>query len=252
VQLNKLLTKKLKLAPERMALLSTAMIEAHTAMEVITAPPDHLTAVTTHASLTKEQLENVLAHLAELSAADLAPEAMLLPSKRVQHLEHLALKLCDGFNWVASQPELKRCAEVLAKSQGAMFAKLWRAKPSSSIFGKLNFRRGQTGKSGWLTDALQGRIICDDTAHVSQVAAFFHDILQQQSDAVANAGRPRLGQDPKGTDIAAYDLTSLQNKDRLPVDLLSTYVSDLAAEGTASLVLPTSPAAVLGGAGGLH
>jgi hypothetical protein len=172
----------------------------------------------------------------DLSVCSSAAQAMLVPSRRVAHLETLVTSLADSLAWTQSMPALKRCAEVLAKSQGATFAKVWRAKPAASIFSKLNFRRGQTVRS-WLTDGLQGRIICDDLDHVAQVAAFFEDIMHKQADAVKQARGVELSSLPTGDEIAAYDPSKLQTEHG-PAEAVSTYVHDMAAEGAGQIVLP--------------
>lgn len=237
VQLNKPLAKKLKLAPERMAILASAMIEAHTAIAILErqqqAPPEALRAACDPAALSKARLEDVLACLAEMPAADFAA-AFAPPDARLTHLERLAAAMHDAFNWTASAPLLKRGAELLAAAQGGgSFQKAWRAKPATSIHGKMNFRRGQAGRAGWLADALQGRIACADVEHVQRVAGCFRSILGQQVAAAAAAGRPGLPAEPCGADIVAYDrgLCGVTNEAGLAVDGLSLFVSDMSPEG---------------------
>jgi hypothetical protein len=69
VQLSKLLVKKLKVENEHATILITALVEAHTANELLDDCPK-LAAIVNPETLNKGELENALAYLAELAPAD--------------------------------------------------------------------------------------------------------------------------------------------------------------------------------------
>jgi hypothetical protein len=69
VQLSKLLIKKLKVKNEHATILITALVEAHTADELLDDRPE-LVAIVDPETLNKEELENALGYLAELAPVD--------------------------------------------------------------------------------------------------------------------------------------------------------------------------------------
>jgi hypothetical protein len=160
----------------------------------------------------------------------------MAPCKRLVYLETLSLSMADQFVYTqATSPKysvgLKRIAELLAKEGGGTFAKVWRPKTAASVFSKLYFRRGQT-QVGWLTDAVQGRINCDSADAVQQVAAYFRSIADVQQKAVKEARRPGLNEMPDGTNILAYDLSTLLDSDSgKPVAKVGTFLKEASPEG---------------------
>ena len=162
-------------------------------------------------------------------------QTYMAPCKRVVHLEMLSITMADEFLYTqATNPKyaagLKRAAEVLAHEAGGTFAKVWRAKAAPAIFTKLYFRRGQT-PNGWLTDALQGRIVCDDVDAVQAAAAFFQAILDSQQAAAQAAGRSTLPDHPQGSTILDYDVNDLLDAAGKPVSQIGTYLASAPPEG---------------------
>lgn len=164
-------------------------------------------------------------------------QKFLVPSPRVVYLQKLSLSMFSVFTYLQATsvhygPRLKRAGDLLARANGATFAKSWRAKPAASIFTKLYHRRGQV-PCGWLTDALQGRITCDSQEGVDKVVEFFTDIVTAQREAAFAAGRPAMGEEPTAEEIMAFDLTGLVHEEsQKPVDELKTYCEEaMAAEG---------------------
>lgn len=151
------------------------------------------------------------------------------PPARGTYLQGLALKMSESWTYTQATslkyaPQLKRAAELLARMvPGATFAKAWRPKPTAAIYSKLYHHRGQVPK-GWLTDAIQGRINCDSTDTVQQVADFFRGIMDAQAAAADAAERPILSGEPSGAEIQAYNLEGLTDMDTgLPIDDVATY-----------------------------
>lgn len=167
------------------------------------------------------------------------------PPPRGTYLQTLALKMAESWTYTQATslkyaPRLKRAAEVLARMvPGATFAKAWRPKPTAAIYSKLYHHRGQV-PNGWLTDAIQGRINCDSTDTVQQVADFFRGIMDAQAAAADAAERPTLSDEPSGDEIQAYDLEGLTDMDTgLPIDALVTHCQgNMTSEGTPASAPP--------------
>lgn len=172
-------------------------------------------------------------------------QTFLPPPPRGTYLQNLALKMAESWTYTQATslkyaPRLKRAAEVMARMvPGAAFAKAWRPKPAAAIYSKLYYHRGQVPK-GWLTDAIQGRINCDSTETVQQVADFFRGIMEAQAAAADAAERPTLSEEPSGAEIQAYDLEGLTDMDTgLPIDALVTHCQgNMTPEGTPATAAP--------------
>jgi hypothetical protein len=147
---------------------------------------------------------------------------------------------CTSFKYSTG---LKRAGELLAKEVGGAFAKAWKPKSAASIASKLYCRRGRT-VAGWLTDALQGRIICETQEGVKQAAAYFQQVLDSQTAAVKADGRLVLGEIPSGDRIIRYTTDGLlHSHTKKPVDVLAEYLSEMTDEGRSHLLLSPSFAA---------
>ena len=155
---------------------------------------------------------------------------------RVTYLQHLSSSLAGTFAYLQAvsfkySAGLKRIADCFAKKHGASFSKAWKPKAAGSVCSKLVLRRGATAQ-GWLSDALQGRITCDSVEAVATVAASFAAILSAQGAVAAAAGRPCLGSEPTGEEIARYDVTGLVDPESgVPLDRVITWLPDLSDEG---------------------
>jgi hypothetical protein len=157
------------------------------------------------------------------------------PSGRLTYLEGLAIIMADNFLYTQCTSYkysvgLKRAGELLAKEVGGVFAKAWKPKAAASIASKLYCRRGQT-VVGWLTDAIQGRVVFETPGDVTRAAAYFKQILQVQAAAVKGAGWPVLGDSPSGDCICRYTTEGLPLHGNKAVDELATYLTEMADEG---------------------
>jgi hypothetical protein len=162
-------------------------------------------------------------------------QAYTTPSGRLNYLEGLAFTMADNFLYTQCTSYkysacLKRAGELLAKEVGGVFAKAWKPKSAASIASKLYCRRGQT-VLGWLTDAIQGRVVFETPGDVTRAAAYFKQILQVQAAAVKAAGRPVLNDSPSGDCICRYTTEGLPLHDNKAIDELATYLTEMADEG---------------------